>query len=111
VRYCLNKNQRLLKKSSFQKVIASNQKLCGTYIRVFYLLSPLKEPKIGLTTPSNFGNAAQRNLFKRRMREIFRRQQREINRSLEIIIYPLKPAKNCSYLELEDEFLSLLKKI
>jgi ribonuclease P protein component len=76
-----------------------------------YLLATLEPSKMGLTAPSSFGNAAERNLFKRRLREIFRKHQHEIPKPLKIVIYPLRRAKNSSYLELEEEFIALLKKI
>ena len=109
--YSFKKNQRLLKKQCFQRVIARDKKKVGSYLRIYYHLSDGFSSKLGITASSYFGNAIERNLFKRRIREIFRKNHHTINKSIEIVIYPQKAAKKTSYSTLHNEFLFLLKNI
>ena len=110
--YSLKKTDKLLKKKNFQKVISADNKKVGKKIRVHYRFQyDSLNPKLGITASSYFGNAIERNFFKRRMREIFRKNRTLINKSLEIVVYPKHTAKHASYDELKQEFLFLLNDV
>ena len=109
--YSFNKNHRLLKKKCFQRVISCNKKKNGRFIKIYYRTNTILSSKMGITASSYFGNAIERNFFKRRMREIFRLNKCNFTKPLEIVVYPQKKAKEISYSALKQEFISLIKEI
>lgn len=108
MKYTFKKNQRLLNKSSFTRIVSADNKRVGAFIRIYYQKISSIKPKLGITASSYFGNAIERNFFKRQIREVFRQNQHRIDKSLQVVIYPQKSAKNASYRDLQEEFLLLL---
>lgn len=111
MKYKFKKNQRLLTKKCFQRVLSGEKKKLGTYLKLNFSPSVSFPPKLGITASSHFGNAAQRNLFKRRIREIFRQNWEAIAKPVDIIVYPMVKAKKASYNDLKSDFLSLMLEI
>lgn len=63
---------------------------CGG-IRLVYRRNSLGHARLGLAVSRRFGNAVQRNRFKRRIREAFR--TRCLKMEFDLLVIPLKPAQ------------------
>lgn len=111
MRFKLKKNQRLLTKRCYQRVLSAEKKRLGTYLKINFSPADSFPPRLGITASSHFGNAAQRNLFKRRIREIFRQNWHSFTQQVDIVVYPYPDAKKVSYNDLKNDFLSLVLKI
>jgi len=75
-----------------------------------YLFTDKDFSRLGISATTRFGKAHHRNRFKRRIREIFRKNTHLFSKHLDINIRPTPLAKKATYFELEEEYLSLLKK-
>lgn len=103
------KSARLRKRKDFLNCKKTSYQMEGKY---FYLqiLPNKSEKKLGITASSKFGNAVQRNRFKRQMREIFR-----INYSklpyMHLHVIARKYAQKAPQSQLQTELLRLIQNI
>lgn len=67
-----------------------------------------KQARLGITASRRFGNAPERNRFKRLVREAFR-QNRSILPSLEIHVIPRQMAKKAKLHHIAEELLSVCR--
>ena len=81
------KSFRILKRRRFKEIASARNRFSGKILVIDYRLS--KEPKLGITTPRQFGNAVKRNRFKRLLRESFRLHRHRLA-SFEMVIQPKK---------------------
>lgn len=91
---CLNfffpKSFRILKRKHFKEIGSSRNRFSGNLLVIDY--RPSKEAKLGITVVRQFGTAAERNLFKRRVREAFR-LHRHLLEPLEMVVMPQRGIK------------------
>lgn len=80
-----NKASKLLKRKQFQAVMKKGRRFFGQVIVIASCSSDL--PRLGITVPRKYGNAVQRNRFKRLVREAFRLNQHLFS-SCDLIISP-----------------------
>ena len=72
--------------------------------------NPQLLPKFGLITSRKVGPAVTRNRVRRRLREIIRLHQRELPMGIWLVIVAKRAAAKAGYLELEQEWIRLVKK-
>ena len=67
------------------------------------------EPTLGLIVSKHYGNAVERNLFKRRCRYLFRKKF--MNRDVEIALIVRPKKQNIQFIEIQNAFGNLYEKI
>ena len=75
---------------------------------LFFKYAFQSKPQLGMIVSRKFGNAVQRNLFKRRCRNVFVSGFIRENLNYSVIVRPNK--QDISYAEIQDSFLHLKKK-
>jgi len=111
VSFSYQKQNRLLKKDDFKKVLLNSFSSRGAFLKINYCFGTSNVPKLGLIVTRRFGNSVRRNNFKRKIREIFRTNKLFLRSNLEVIVLPQKAAKEASHQELCRDFLSLIPSI
>lgn len=108
----LRKDEKLLKKAQFDAVFATRQSAGNKRLVIHWADNDLGHPRLGLVVSTRYGNAVERNRFKRRVREVFRTQKAQFG-SRDIVVLPSKrpEAKDSSFDEIREAFLKLLKRI
>lgn len=108
----LRKEEKLLAKPQFDAVFDNGRSAGNKRLVMHWLANELGYPRLGLVVSTRFGNAVQRNRFKRRVREIFRTHKREIG-AYDIVVLPAKrpEARDSTFDELADSFLKLLARM
>ncbi|MCB9895082.1 MAG: ribonuclease P protein component [Planctomycetes bacterium] len=108
----LRKEEKLLNKGQFDVVFEKGRSAGNKRIVMHWLANELGHPRLGLVVSTRFGNAVQRNRFKRRVREIFRTHKNEIG-ARDVVVLPSKrpESRESTYEELADSFLKLLTRI
>lgn len=108
----LRKEEKLLAKPQFDAVFDNGRSAGNKRLVMHWLANELGYPRLGLVVSTRFGNAVQRNRFKRRVREIFRTHKREIG-GYDIVVLPAKrpEARDSTFDELADSFLKLLARM
>lgn len=104
------KRFKLRKRSDFLRVAKEGKRLYGHALRVDCLKTSSPDVRMGITASRRFGDAVERNRFKRLAREAFRTARSEIPTGIEINIIPLKNAKNLSFSEMRSELITLLSR-
>jgi len=80
---------------------------CGGF-RVVYRTNTLTHSRLGLAVSRKFGNAVQRNRFKRQMREVFRRHA-IYSMNIDLLIIPTAHATQIHHVA--DDFLRAINSI
>lgn len=106
-RFFFNKSHRLLFPWQFKQVHKYGVEKTGTFLKIHIWQNNHHEKKLGITVSRKYGNAVERNRFKRLIREIFRINLAEIPVTFQINVRPLATAKEASLEALTAELLSL----
>lgn len=108
----LRKDEKLLKKAQFDAVFNARKSAGNKRLVIHWADNDLGHPRLGLVVSTRYGNAVERNRFKRRIREIFR-THKSLMASRDIVVLPSKKpeGKDSSFDELREAFLKLLKRI
>ena len=108
----LRKEEKLLNKAQFDVVFNKGSSAGNKRLVVHWLENELGHPRLGLVVSTRFGNAVQRNRFKRRIRELFRLHKNEIG-ARDVVVLPSKrpESRDSTYEELGDSFLKLMTRI
>lgn len=101
------KSRRLLRRPEFLRLQKSGQRLVGKLICVDYRQTE-SGPRLGITASSRYGDAPERNRFKRIAREAFRTSLDSIPQKLDIHLVPRQRAKEATSAEVRNELLALL---
>lgn len=81
------KSSRILKRKHFKEIATARNRYFGKTLVIDYRSS--HEVKLGITVVRQFGDAVERNLFKRRVREAFRIHRFQFE-PYEMIVMPKK---------------------
>ena len=105
-----SKQSKLKKHWHFLRVYQQGQDHRGKYL-VLHIYLNTKHPysKLGISASKYFGNAPQRNRFKRISREAFRQIRKAFPRGFEMVIKPRKHALYASMQDILEEILTLSK--
>lgn len=99
-----SKDSRLLKRWEFNKVIREGKRLVGRFLCLDY--RPSKRGRLGISASTKYGNALERNRFKRLVREAYRLTSLP---SWEIHVIPRQCAKSAKYSDIQNELALLIE--
>ena len=94
---------RFRKKHDFQALKVGSQRFVGKCLCIDFKRSGQSFSRLGITASGKYGNACERNRFKRLAREAFRKTHLEFA-PFELHIVPRQMAKNADYGQIEAEF-------
>jgi len=97
---------KLLEKRDFERVKRRGYYRCGHFIKVKILYEAGSKARLGIAASKRFGNAVERNRFKRIARVAF--QEIPISTSCDLIIYPKEEAKLANAHDIANELSSLI---
>jgi ribonuclease P protein component len=100
---------RLLTRKEFLRVSARHKRLHGNFLVIEMHRKREGETRLGITVTKRFGNAPQRNRFKRLVREAFRHHRSELPPGLDLVVRPRSAALDATYEQVASEILQLLK--
>ncbi len=106
-RRTLFKKDRLLKRREFKRLSRDGKRLVGRRICIDWAKS-YKGTRLGITASTHYGNAPERNRFKRLVREAFRLSRAEIPSGIDLNVIPRKLAKDATLTDIKAEFCRLL---
>jgi len=102
-----SKKDRLLKRRDFKRVAREGKRLVGSRICVDRARS-FKGTRLGITASSHYGNAPERNRFKRLVREAFRLNRSRLPFGIDCNVIPRQFAKNATLSDIQEELIRLL---
>jgi ribonuclease P protein component len=103
------KHLRLKNRREFLLLQKTGQRLVGKFICLDYRLAEWELPKLGITASSRYGDAPERNRFKRLAREAFRASFHDLPPNIELNIVPRQRAKCASAEQIRIELVGLVK--
>lgn len=108
----LRKDERLLRKAQFDAVFAAGFSVGNKRLVMRTMDNTLGHPRLGLVVGKRFGNAVQRNRWKRRIRDLFRRRKAALG-GRDIVFMPAKgpEAQEADYDELKEAFEKLIARL
>jgi ribonuclease P protein component len=107
VKQTFSKEQRLLKRWDYKRLSREGRRLVGDRIRVD-LARGSGKTRLGITASTHYGNAPERNRFKRLVREAFRLSLPDLPVGVDLNVTPRKLAKTATLAEIRTELNRLL---
>ena len=108
-----SKDQRLLNRRQFRKVLRHGRRRVGRLLVVTSFRNRRRvdeSSRLGLIVSKKFGNACVRNRFKRIVREAFRHVYLDFPDGLDLVIGPRSAAKEVSSTQVLQELCTLVEK-
>lgn len=106
------KNERLLARSDFKRVLAQGRKqTVDRTCTLFVLPNPLGRKRLGIIASRKVGTAVARNRAKRKIREIFRRHKHLGGRNMDIVVISARKLVNLPYAILEQKLIKTLQAV
>ncbi len=106
------KKNRIIKSCEFRNIYQKGKKFVGNVIVINYqLVDKSDSSKIGISISKKIGKSNERNYIKRVLREIFRKNKNNFKKQSYIVVIPRKSIKDKKYVDIEKDFLFILKKI
>jgi ribonuclease P protein component len=105
---CFPKTARLLKADEYQRVYDAGKRKAGRFLQIFYCSNQLGHCRFGISVSKRFGNAARRNLIKRRIREGVRRNKALVT-GWDVVVHPRNDVQIGSGPEITSELGGLLE--
>ena len=102
-----SKKDRLLKRCEYKRLSRDGRRLVGSRMCIDYARSS-KGTRLGITASAHYGNAPERNRFKRLVREAFRLSRPQIPSGIDLNVIPRKLAKTASFSDIKTELCRLL---
>ena len=110
VNQSFTKDERLLDRSDFKKVMTQGRKkMVDCTCTLFFLPNPLGRKRLGIIASRKIGNAVDRNRAKRKIREIFRRHKNLVERDMDIVVISARKLVNLPYAVLEQKLTQTLR--
>ena len=106
IRLRFSKADRLRTRREFLAIAKVKNRLVGRFLCIDK--RDARKVRLGITASGRYGNAVERNRFKRLVREAFRISLPQMPPSLEIHIVPRQLAKNACFRDIQGELLRLL---
>ncbi len=106
------KNERLLARSDFERVLAQGRKqMVDRTCTLFVLPNPLGRRRLGIIASRKVGTAVARNHAKRKIREIFRRHKHLGGQNMDIVVISARKLVNLPYAILEQKLIKTLQAV
>jgi ribonuclease P protein component len=110
VNQSFTKDERLLARPDFKKVMTLGQKkTVDRTCTLFFLPNSLSRKRLGIIASRKVGNAVERNRAKRKIREIFRRHKNLGGQDLDIVVISARKLVNLPYAILEQKLTRTLQ--
>lgn len=107
----LKKECRIRSNKDFRRIYRTGKAVPGKYLVVFKKENGIGRTRFGFSVSKKIGNAVVRNRRKRILREISRIHQDSVKQGYDIVVIARSvEKKDLSFLELEKDYLKLLKK-
>ncbi|MCA8945126.1 MAG: ribonuclease P protein component [Planctomycetes bacterium] len=108
----LRKEEKLLTRAQFDVVFKGGRSAGNKRLVVHCIENQLGHPRLGLVVSTRFGNAVERNRFKRRIREVFRTHKSDIG-SHDVVVLPSKrpESRTSTFDELGESLMKLIQKL
>jgi ribonuclease P protein component len=107
VKQTFSKKERLLKRWDYKRLSRDGRRLTGERILVDCAKTSGKT-RLGITASTRYGNAPERNRFKRLVREAFRLSRAKLPPGVDLNVIPRKLAKTATLAEIQTELSRLL---
>ena len=105
-----SKKDRLLNRYEYKRISRQGNRLIGTRICIDWARSS-KGIRLGITASTHYGNAPERNRFKRLVREAFRLSRGQIPSGIDLNVIPRKLAKNAVFADIKAELCCMLSNL
>lgn len=101
---------RLKRRADYQKVYKHGVRVIGRHVVLFFLQSPGRGGRFGVTATRKIGGAVVRNRAKRRLRELYRLRRRDgAGLACDIVANARRSSATAPWAELEKDFMSCLE--
>lgn len=104
--------ERVRRRTEFERAYREGTRIHARFMTVFVVPNAGSHPRLGIAATRKLGNAADRNLAKRRTRELFRRHKTgpvfEAQPGLDIIVVPRREMLHAPFATLEGDYLTAL---
>ncbi|NIQ01550.1 MAG: ribonuclease P protein component [Nitrospinaceae bacterium] len=108
-RFSFQKNERLLNRSEFDRVLTHGRKRKVDRICTIYTLpNGLDRQRLGIIASRKIGGAVQRNRAKRKIREVFRHLKCRIDPAVDIVVISGRELPSLPYSDLEKKISQAL---
>ncbi|MEE8259857.1 MAG: ribonuclease P protein component [Nitrospinaceae bacterium] len=112
VNQSFTKDERLLARPDFKKVMAQGRKkVVDSTCTLFFLPNSLGRKRLGIIASRKVGNAVNRNRAKRKIREIFRRHKNLGGQDMDIVVISARKLVNLPYAILEQKLTQTLQAV
>ena len=98
------------KTNDFRNVYKNGKSYANKYLVVYVWKNSSSCNKLGISCSKKIGNSVVRHRFARLVREVYRLHENMFNSGLDIVVVARACAKEATYHEIEDSFLSLAGK-
>jgi ribonuclease P protein component len=105
-----SKKYRLTKEKEIANIARQGRKLLGNILKIYIMKNNLPYPRLAVSVSKKVGGAVKRNRCKRLIREAFRLNKDKIG-NLDVVAIPLCVYDGLKMVDIENEFLSLIKEI
>lgn len=100
---------RLRTRQQYQRMVHKTCKFTGQWILVDVRLTQGPFSRLGITVTKKYGDAHQRNRFKRLIREVFRLSYPHFKDHFDIVIRPRSQALSATMQDIHQEFVIFLR--
>lgn len=105
------KTARLLSRKDFSFIRKQGSRIWSQSLVASVHVSTQPRKRLGLSVSKRYGNAVQRNRFKRRIRELFRRENDAFPSGTTLHISPVHKNGEPPFSQLKSDFISLFKRL
>ena len=95
----------------FRRLYAKGKSAVSPYFAIYCRKTGRPYSRLGITTGVKLGKAVQRNRIRRRIRELYRTNEWKLQPGYDIVVVARTRAIFTPYVQLEQSFLQLMKKL
>ncbi|HCS66965.1 MAG TPA: ribonuclease P protein component [Oribacterium sp.] len=98
------------KNSEFQRAYQTGRSFASSALVMYVCKNEAKHNRLGVSCSKKIGNSVVRHTFARKMREIFRLNDFRVKQGFDIIVVIRGGANDCTYQQIEAQYLNLLNR-